>query len=121
MDFVGIKKGDKMGQTFLIAIISSSALSAIISGLFNIFASKRKKDDALTAGVRQLLYDRIKYLCKEHISREYIASNDLEDLRRMHKIYHDDLGGNGFLDDLMSAVGRLEIVPAILEDWRKEK
>ena len=110
-----------MVQTFLIAIISSSALSAIISGLFSMAASKRKKHDAVTAGVRQLLYDRIKHLCKDHLSRGYIASNDLEDLRRMHKIYHDDLGGNGFLDNLMDAVGRLEIIPAILEEWKKEK
>ena len=32
---------------------------------------------------------------------------------RMHKIYHDDLNGNGYLDELMAAVSKLEIVPAI--------
>lgn len=110
-----------MPETILIALLGSSALSAVISGVFSIAASKRKKHDAVTAGVRQLLYDRIKHLCKDHLSRGYIASNDLEDLKRMHKIYHDDLDGNGFLDDLMEAVSHLEIVPAILEDWRNQK
>lgn len=99
----------------LIAILSSGALSAAISGIFAYAAAKRKKDDAVIAGVRQLLYDRIKHLCKEHISRGFIASNDLEDLRRMHKIYHDELNGNGFLDDLMNTVSRLKIIPAIIE------
>jgi hypothetical protein len=99
----------------IIAILSSGALSAAISGIFAYAVAKRKKDDAVTAGVRQLLYDRIKYLCKEHISRGFIASNDLEDLRRMHKIYHDELNGNGFLDDLMNTVSRLKIIPAIIE------
>ena len=100
-----------MTETILIAIISSGALSALISGCFTLLSQRKRKDDGISAGVRQLLYDRIKYLCKEHISRKYIASNDLEDLLRMHKIYHDDLAGNGFLDDLIHEVRRLEIVP----------
>ena len=104
-----------------LAIIGSGALSALISGLFSCIAAKRRKKGGVTAGVQQLMYDRIKYLCKEHISRGYIASNDLEDVSKMHKIYHDELDGNGFLDDLMQAVCRLEIVPAIMEHRREHK
>ena len=101
-----------MNETILVAIVSSGALSALISGCFTLASQRKRKDDGISAGVRQLLYDRIKYLCKDHISRKYIASNDLEDLCRMHKISHDDLDGNGFLDDLMREVRRLEIIPA---------
>ena len=103
-----------------IAVIGSGALSAAVSGVFALLQSRTKRADALTQGVQQLMYDRIKHLCKDHLSRGYIASNDLEDLKRMHKIYHDDLDGIGFLDDLMEAVSHLEIVPAILEDWRNK-
>lgn len=97
----------------IIAIIGSGSLSAIISGLFAIAQSRKKRKDGVTEGVQQLLYDRIKYLCKAHIARGYITSNDLEDLERMHKIYHDGLFGNGFLDDLMAAVRRLPVRPAL--------
>lgn len=97
----------------VIAVLGSGALSAVISGVFGLLQTRRKRNDGVTAGVQQLMYDRIKYLCKAHLSREYIASNDLEDLIRMHKIYHDDLNGNGYLDELMAAVSKLEIVPAI--------
>ena len=103
-----------MTESVIIAILSSGALSALISGLFTMLAQRKRKDTGISAGVRQLLYDRIKYLCKEHLKRGYIASNDLEDLVRMHKIYHDDLDGNGFLDDLMSEVRKLEVVPAFV-------
>ena len=97
-----------------IAVIGSGALSAAVSGAFALLQSRTKRADALTQGVQQLMYDRIKHLCKAHISRGQIASNDLEDLLKMHAAYHK-LGGNGFLDELMEAVGRLKIVPARLE------
>lgn len=107
----------------ILAILGSSALAAIISGVFALLQNKQKTNfksveelqatqETLREGLQWVLYDRIKYLCKEHISKEYIASNDLEDLERMHKVYHDGLGGNGYLDDLMKAVRRLRIIPA---------
>ncbi|MCD7805456.1 MAG: hypothetical protein LUH03_10025 [Oscillospiraceae bacterium] len=102
-----------------VAIIGSGALSALISGIFNLVQTKRAKKSGLSAGVQILLYDRIKYLCKSHLERGYIATNDLDDLERMHKIYHDDLDGNGFLDDLMSSVRRLPLHP-VLPDKKKD-
>ncbi len=104
---------DVIGMEIIIAIIGSGALSAIISGLFGLAQTKKAKKNGVTAGVQQLLYDRIKFLCKAHLERGYIATNDLDDLERMHKIYHDDLDGNGFLDDLMAAVRRLDVDPVL--------
>ena len=95
--------------TIVLAIISSSALTAYIN---NKFAEKRdlkKTDDGVQEGVRLLLYDRIKYLAKSYISREAISSEDLEDLERMWECYHGPLAGNGYLDKLMAAVHRLPI------------
>lgn len=107
-----------MPTEIIIAIISSGVLSTVISGIFSFAGTKRAKKNGISAGVQQLLYDRIKYLCKAHLERKYIATNDLDDLERMHKIYHDDLDGNGFLDDLMESVRHLEIRPAIYDKER---
>lgn len=109
----------------ILGILGSSVIATIISGIFALIQNKQKTDiksveelqatqEILKQGLQWVLYDRIKYLCKEHISRGYIASNDLEDLERMHKVYHDGLGGNGYLDDLMQAVRRLRIIPTIM-------
>lgn len=101
----------------LIAVISGGVASAIVGGLFSVIlwrlnrkATKEDKGDDITCGLRMLLYDRIKHLGKSYLTRGDIHSEELEDLIAMHKVYHDKLGGNGFLDNLMRQVERLPIV-----------
>ena len=91
------------------AAVSSSALSAVIAGIFGVLQGRKNKKDGVSKGVRQLLYDRIKYLGRCYISDGTISAEDLEDLMQMHGIYHTDLGGNGYLDNLMEQVKRLPI------------
>ena len=95
-------------QTIIIAIIGSGALSAIISGVFGLVQNRKKKKDGLRDGVRIMLYDRIKHLGRKYIADEEVSAEDLEDLISMHTIYHE-LGGNGFLDSVMSQVKALPI------------
>lgn len=64
--------------------------------------------NALIVADRTILYDRIKHLAKSYIKRSYITVEEYEDLKRMHKVYHDELGGNGFLDAIMEEVDKLE-------------
>ena len=64
--------------------------------------------NALIVADRTILYDRIKHLAKSYIKRGWISVEEYEDLKRMHKVYHDDLGGNGFLDSIMAEVDKLE-------------
>lgn len=104
-------------MNILIAIISGGVASAIVGGLFSVIlwrlnrkAAKEDKGDDITCGLRMLLYDRIKHLGKSYLTRGEIHSEELEDLIAMHKVYHDKLGGNGFLDNLMRQVERLPIV-----------
>jgi hypothetical protein len=92
-----------------LAIIGSGALSALISGFFNLITSGKKKKGGVTAGTRILLYDRIKYLGRSYLRAGHIASEDLEDIIEMHKVYHTELGGNGYLDSIMEKVRRLPI------------
>lgn len=65
--------------------------------------------DVLVEADRTILYDRIKHIGKSYIAREYVTLEELEDLERMHKVYHDKnkLNGNGFLDELMKTVKSL--------------
>lgn len=98
-----------MDKTIIIAIISSGALSTLISGIFNLWSARKKSKDGVRAGMKMLLYDRIKHLGKAYISRGSITTDELEDLTEMHRIYHYDLDGNGFLDTLMNNVQKLPI------------
>ena len=58
---------------------------------------------------RAQLYDRIKYLGKRYIKQGYVTVEELEDLDRMHSVYHSELNGNGFLDKLMETVHMLPV------------
>ncbi|MDO4564852.1 MAG: hypothetical protein Q4C04_04490 [Clostridia bacterium] len=107
--------------------LTGSAGAAVIAGIFSLLkwlldrrAAKKgkkgklrsmtdKKLDDLKAGVCMLLYLEIKNRAKAYIARGSITSEELEDLVAMHEIYHDSLGGNGFLDGLMSQVRKLPI------------
>ena len=100
-----------MNNAIIIAIISSGALSTLISALFNLWQMRKKRQDGVREGIKILLYDRIKHLGKAYIERGYITAEELEDLTTMHSIYHDPdgLNGNGFLDAIMSIVNKLPI------------
>ena len=68
-----------------------------------------KSNEDLIESERETLGDRIKHLGLKYIEQGYVWSNDLEDLIRMHKVYHDTLKGNGFYDTLMASVRALPI------------
>ena len=126
-----------MGQLIL-AILGGSCGAAIVAGVFGLItwrlnrkAAKEDRADArrtadcaargkeiqqlrdevkvLILADRTILYDRIKHLGKSYIVRGYVTLEELEDLNRMHEVYHDPdkLNGNGFLDDLMKTVRSL--------------
>ena len=119
-------------------ILSGASGAALFAGIFSLFtwflnrkaaktdkeeAKKEKaeekeamadktlnqKVDALCVAVRESLYDRIKYLGKSFLEHGYISTEDLEDFLSMHKIYHDTLSGNGFLDEIVRQVKALPI------------
>ena len=94
-------------EVILVAILGSGAFSALVSGLFTVYLNRKKSEDGVRAGVRILMYDRIKHLATSYIARGYVTFDEYEDLVKMHSVYHNDLGGNGFLDRLMDQVSRL--------------
>ncbi len=125
-------------MSFLKTFLCGAGGAALVAGLFALLQwwlgrRAKKEDDAQEAKTatceargleikelksmmevlfladRTLLYDRIKHLGKSYIARGYITVEELEDLERMHEVYHDEdkLNGNGFLKDLMKAVREL--------------
>lgn len=124
----------------ILAIVGGSCGAAIVAGIFGIItwrlnrkAAKEDKADernatscarrgqeirelkdtmeVLILADRTILYDRIKHLGKSYIARGYVTLEELEDLNRMHEVYHDPdkLNGNGFLDGLMKSVRSLPL------------
>lgn len=100
----------------IIELLSGAFGAALVAGIFGLLQRRRDqkekqaaRDDDMICGVRMLLYAEIKHLGKAYLVRESITTEELEDLIAMHKVYHDALGGNGFLDALMEQVKNLPI------------
>lgn len=122
----------------LMTVIGGAVGAAIVSGIFGIIMWKlnrkaqvedRHEDkeqesadalkaevetindqlSGLTVAMRMLMYDRIKHLGNSYLKRDSISSEELADLIEMHRVYHDTLKGNGFLDTLMEKVKALPV------------
>ena len=111
----------------LLIVIISGSIGAIVTGIFSLLrwrldrkavtddraAEERTEEENeiqdIKCGMRILLYADIKRSGKEYLHRGSITTEELEDLIAMHRIYHDKLGGNGFLDSLMCQVKKLHI------------
>ena len=66
------------------------------------------KNRCLQAGLREMLYDRIKYLCKKYVSDGKMREEEYKSLTRMWSVYHTDLEGNGYLNGEMAEIEKLE-------------
>lgn len=93
----------------IVAIIGSGALAAAISSTVGAVINRVKRNHGVAAGTQVLLYERIKSRGKRHIAEGEITAEDLEDIIEMHRVYHDELSGNGYLDALMEQVKKLPI------------
>ena len=113
-----------MSDAVIIAIIGGllggSAVAALINQIGETVRQKRKhKHDnedsesmdvkALKVGLKWVIYDRIRYLGQNYIAAKKVDFDDRRILNEMHKCYHDGLGGNGDLDNLMNAVNALPL------------
>jgi hypothetical protein len=98
-----------------VAVLGGGFAAAVVSSVTTLIMRcldrKNKKEDSTIAALRIILYERIKYLGRHYIADGSIDGEDLEDLLEMHKVYHDSLVGNGYLDKIMAKVAALPIVP----------
>ena len=95
--------------TIAVAIISSGVLNTLLLYITSQHERKKDKEDGVQEGMRLMMKDRLRFLCVTYIQQGWIYEDELEDLIAMHKCYHNELKGNGFLDKLMERVHELEI------------
>ena len=104
----------------VIAILSGSALSALITQIGSYLSDRRKrkdskedsedaKDAALRQGMKLLLADKIQYLGLRYIEEGEVTFSNKKMLNEMHSVYHNGLGGNGDYDVLMNEVNELQL------------
>ena len=113
-----------MTEAIIIAIVGGllggSAVAALINAIAEGVRQKRKRKydkedgkdaniEALKAGLKWVLYDRIRFLGQHYISAGLVDFDDRRILNEMHKSYHEGLGGNGDLDNLMQQVNALPL------------
>lgn len=111
-----------MSDTVIVALVAGLAavIGGVITQLGEGIRQKRKRkydrDDgkdkdimALKAGLKWVLYDRIRFLGQHYIGAGQVDFDDRRILNEMHKSYHDGLGGNGDLDVLMHEVNALPL------------
>lgn len=112
----------------VVAVLGGSVGAAIVTGLINLIqwrlnrgatkqdravaqqTAEAQKLDSIANALRLLLYNEIKHQSKQYIRDKSITTEDLEDILEMHRLYHDDLGGNGFLDSVIRQVQNLPIM-----------
>lgn len=66
---------------------------------------------ALAESQKNVLFDRIRYLCRRYLADGEIDFDDLRAVNALHNSYHNGLGGNGDLDALMKQVRELPVKP----------
>ena len=67
------------------------------------------KVNALVNADKYILFDRIRYLGQRYVADNEVDFDDRRILNQMHDVYHNELGGNGDLDELMKAVNTLPL------------
>ena len=120
-----------MQSDFWVLIFTSTVIVTIIEGIREWLRFRRerkaKKEDAAelnlegrlgkmeaqnkaqTEALKFILYDRIRFLGQAYITEGEIDFDDRRILNSMHDVYHNGLGGNGDLDNLMRDVNTLKL------------
>lgn len=120
-------------QAIIVAAIaaSSGAITAFVNSRLDARKQKREKEDStaqIMAKLNELegklnrlenrltgleraqkitMQERIKRLAMKYCEKGEISTSDYAVIKEMHDIYHNDLGGNGFLSAVMDDVENL--------------
>ena len=101
--------------TILTVILGSSVVLEIVKAIIGWLQSKKVNLTALAGTVSKLanaqqisMRDRIKWLAKKYIQAGEIDIDDLAILEEMYSSYHD-LGGNGYIETVMTCVRSLPV------------
>lgn len=109
-----------MDNALIIALIGGlcggSAVAALINQIFETKREKARRKDGESENMREVkaalkwvIYDRIRHLGQTFIADGEVSFDDRRILNEMHNCYHNGLGGNGDLDNLMREVNDLPL------------
>lgn len=84
-------------------------MDARLTALETEISDLKQMTAALVEGQKNVLFDRIQFLCRKYISEGEIDFDNRRGLNALHHSYHDGLGGNGDLDDLMNQARALPL------------
>lgn len=80
-----------------------------LTGLEEEVSDMKKMMAALVDSQKNVLFDRIQYLCRRYIADGEVDFDNLRGVNALHNSYHNGLGGNGDLDALMKQVQSLPL------------
>lgn len=120
-----------MSKEIVVALLTGGVLVSIINGVMQLIMwrknRKAQKEDKAEQDVdgrlkaientmavivqsqKYMLYDRIRFLGQSYIKDGDVDFDDRRILADMHNVYHNGLGGNGDLDNLMKEVNALPL------------
>lgn len=101
-------------------LLGGSTISALVNQIGDGIREKKRRQydrsdekdkelEALKAGMKWVIFDRIRFIGHSYIKAKEIDFDDRRILNEMHKCYHDGLNGNGDLDNLMHEVNSLPL------------
>lgn len=94
---------------WLIDLLSGAAGAALVAGIFGVVQSRKARKDAHGKALRYLMLYVIQERAKQHIKDGSITLEERRALHHWHALYHNELGGNGDADALMSQVDKLPL------------
>lgn len=97
-----------MDKTIIIAIISSGAFTTLINTILNYLNKKSEAKSNVNKALMCLLGYELKSECRRLIKEKEVDFDDLEQLDELNDLYHQ-MGGNGYVKNLMSKVLSLEV------------
>lgn len=95
--------------TIVVAIIGTGIFNTLLSYCISSHEKKKERESGVQKAARLLMKTQLRSLCMHYIQQGWIYQDELEDIIAMHGVYHTDLQGNGFLDEMMERVKNLEI------------
>ena len=95
--------------TILVAVIGSGVFNTLLGYILSARERRKSRNEEVNKSLRLLMKDRLRFLCMHYVRQGWIYEDELEDIISMHNCYHDDLGGNGYLDELMRRTKNLEV------------
>lgn len=98
-----------MATTIICAVIASGFLNTLLNAFLSSRREKRDDMNSVKIALGLLMKEALKILCERYIAKGHVSTDELEELMSMHKVYHDNLKGNGYLDALMHEVSLLDV------------